>query len=241
MSESTNQNPASFLLFRFLPQGQHEDRKMKTFLKKLAACIGTAALATAMTACASHKATADQDYGQIRTEQTAQQSNTSSDQVVGTAPAPSNAAGVASSSTPAAISGPAKVDDSGRAYTSSSVGSAGNGSGIGTNTNVNLIPQQSKSSVTVTQSPATVDTTVATNTTSVESTTTVPAPAPVVTTPTTTVTETTTTTESVPMTSSTTVDTTTPTTTTETTATTQESTSSTTTHSTSRHRRMRKD
>jgi hypothetical protein len=238
MSESTNQNPASFLLFRLMPKGLHEDRKMKTFLKKLAACIGTAALATALTACASHKATADQDYGQIRTEQTAQQSNTSSDQVVGTAPAPSNAAGVASSSTPAAISGPAKVDDSGRAYTSSSVGSAGNGSGIGTNTNVNLIPQQSKSSVTVTQSPATVDTTVATNTTSVESTTTVPAP--VVTTPTTTVTETTTTTESVPMTSSTTVDTT-PTTTTETSATTQESTSTTTTHSTSRHRRMRKD
>jgi hypothetical protein len=230
MPESTNQNPASFLLFRFLPQGQHEDRKMKTFLKKLAACIGTAALATAMTACASHKATADQDYGQIRTEQTAQQSNTSSDQVVGTAPAPSNAAGVASSSTPAAISGPAKVDDTGRAYTSSSVGSAGNGSGVGTNTNVNLIPQQSKSSVTVTQSPATVDTTVTTNTTSVESTTTVPAP--VVTTPTTTVTETTTTTESVPMTSSTTVDTNT---------TTQESTSTTTTEKTSRHRRMRKD
>jgi hypothetical protein len=225
MPESTNQNPASFLLFRFLPQGQHEDRKMKTFLKKLAACIGTAALA-----CASHKATADQDYGQIRTEQTAQQSNTSSDQVVGTAPAPSNAAGVASSSTPAAISGPAKVDDTGRAYTSSSVGSAGNGSGVGTNTNVNLIPQQSKSSVTVTQSPATVDTTVTTNTTSVESTTTVPAP--VVTTPTTTVTETTTTTESVPMTSSTTVDTNT---------TTQESTSTTTTEKTSRHRRMRKD
>ena len=50
---------------------------------------------------------------------------------------------VGTSSTPAVISGPAAVDNTGRAYTSSSAGGAGNGSAIGTNTNVNLIPKSS--------------------------------------------------------------------------------------------------
>lgn len=210
--------------------------KAETFLKRFAAVLSTAVLVLAMSACASHSATTGQDYGQVRTEAAANDT-TSSDQVVGTAPAPANAAGVSSSSTPAAISGPAKVDDSGRAYTSSAVGSAGNGSAVGTNTNVNLIPKSSTSSVTVTQSPATVDTTATTTTTTtpviVETT-----PAPTVTTETAVITTppaapvvestTTTTTETTPMTSSSTT-------------TTQESTSTTTTESTSKHRRMRKD
>ena len=79
---------------------------------------------------------------------------------VATVPAPVNTEGVGTSPTPAVISGPAAVDNSGRAYTSSSAGWTGNGSAIGTNTNVNLIPKNSSSStVTVTQSPATVETT----------------------------------------------------------------------------------
>jgi hypothetical protein len=89
----------------------------------------------------------------------------------GTAPAPNNTAGVGSTSTPAVISGPAAVDSSGRAYTSSSVGSVGNSSVVGTNTNVNLIPKKTKSEVTVAEVPAPVETPVIVET---------PAPAPVV-------------------------------------------------------------
>jgi hypothetical protein len=125
-------------------------------LKKVAVSIGAATLAIGLGACAHHAATAGDDYGQVRTEAAAQQ-NPSNDQVIGTAPAPSNAQNVTTASTPAVIAGPAKVDSTGRAYTSSSVGSSGNGSGTGTNTNVNMIPQTaSASSVTVTQSPAEV-------------------------------------------------------------------------------------
>src|SRR5260221_1758751 len=162
----------------------------KRIFKKVAVSIGAATLVLAMSACASHSATAGTDYGQVRTEAAAQQ-NTSSDQAVGTAPAPVNAKNVTSPSSPAIIPGPAKVDNSGAAYTSSSVGSAGNGSATGLNTNVNIIPNKASSSVTVTQSPSVVAET--TTTTTVESTPLPVPPAPEVTAPP----------ESTPMTSST--------------------------------------
>lgn len=57
--------------------------------------------------------------------------------------------------TPAVISGPAAVDKSGNAYTSSAVGAAGHGSETGLNTNVNIKSPSATASVTVTQSPAT--------------------------------------------------------------------------------------
>ena len=174
--------------------------KTETFLKKVSAGLSVAILIVAVSACAHHKVTEGTDYGQVRTEASATQS-TSSDQVVGTAPAPSNAQGVEQKASPAIISGPAKVDDSGRAYTSSSAGGSGNGSATGLNTNVNIIPAKSKSSVTVTESPAVAETT------PVATVDTTPTPAPPV------VTETQTTTETIPMTSSTTQETTTPTTT----------------------------
>ena len=205
--------------------------KTETLLRKLSVVLTAAILIIGVSACAHHKATEGQDYGQVRTEASSTQS-TSSDQVVGTAPAPANAQNVEGTTTPAVISGPAKVDSTGRAYTSSSVGSTGNASGTGLNTNVNIVPEKSASNVTVTQSPAvsTTETTTTTQTTVAEAAPApaptpmveTPAPAPTVTTPAPTVTESTTTTESAPMTSSTT----------------QESTTQTTTTT---HRRMRKD
>ena len=193
--------------------------KTETFLRKLSVVLTAVILIIGVQACAHHSTTEGQDYGQVRTEASSTQS-TSSDQVVGTAPAPANAQNVEGTTTPAVISGPAKVDSTGRAYTSSSVGSAGNASGTGLNTNVNIVPEKSASNVTVTQSPAVSTTETTTQTTVAETTPAptiveTPAPAP------TTVTESTTTTESAPMTSSTT----------------QESTTTTTTT----HRRMRKD
>jgi hypothetical protein len=153
--------------------------RTESILKKAVAGLGSAALVIAMSACAHHDVAADaQGYGQIRTEApaTADASGTT----IGTVSAPVNTAGVGSSSTPAAISGPAAVDNTGRAYTSSSAGGTGNGSGIGTNTNVNLIPKKSSSDVTVTQYPATVDTTASTMTTDTTVITPAAAPAPVI-------------------------------------------------------------
>ena len=146
--------------------------RTESILKKAVAGLGSAVLVIAMSACAHHDVAADQGYGQIRTEAPAT-ADTSSSTTVATVPAPVNAEGVATAPTPAVISGPAAVDNSGRAYTSSSAGGTGNGSTIGTNTNVNLIPKKSSSSnVVVTQSPATVETT--------ETTVITPAPAPVI-------------------------------------------------------------
>jgi hypothetical protein len=149
--------------------------KAHTLLTKAAAGLGTVALALAMSAC-SHNTTLAQSSGQttgeVRTEQSAQNQSTSG-QVLGTAPAPSNAQGTTVTSTPAIISGPAAVDSTGRVYTSSSVGSAGNASSTGLNTNVNIIPKPAESTVTVTQSPTPVVTEV--TRTTVETT-----PAPVV-------------------------------------------------------------
>ena len=142
-------------------------------LNTIAVSVGTATLALAMGACASHKATAGNDYGQVRTEAAAQH-NTSSDQAIGTVPTPSNTQNVQSTSGPAVIPGPIKVDNSGAAYTSSSVGSGGNGTNTGLNTNVNIIRPKSKSTVTVTESPTPVAET--TTTTVVEN-----SPTPVVT------------------------------------------------------------
>jgi hypothetical protein len=198
------------------------EMKTETFLKKVSVALSLAILIVGVSACATNKVTDGQDYGQVRTEATTE--STSDAQVVGTAPAPANAENIEGTTTPAIISGPAKVDSTGRAYTSSSVGSTGNSSATGLNTNVNIIPEKSTSEVVVTQTPA-----VTTETTLVETTTPVIVETPVVTempviTETTT-TETTTVTEEVPMTSSTT---------------TQETTT-TTSEQTTTHRRMRKD
>ena len=218
--------------------------KADTLLKKTTATLGAAVLTVALGACSTHRAvdTTAQTTGEIRTEQNAT-TNNNGGETLGTVAAPANAQGVSAPSTPAVISGPAAVDKSGNAYTSSAVGSAGNGSGTGLNTNVNIrAPRDTgSSSVVVTQSPATtvetvpapapvvVETTPAPAPVVVETapapapviveTTPAPAPAPIV-----TETQTTTTTEAVPMTSSTQTDTTSTTTTTKT-----------------KHRRMRKD
>ncbi len=149
--------------------------KAHTLLKKAAAGLGTVALALTLSACSHHNALEGQDYGNVRTEQAAQQS-TSTDQVIAAAPAPANAQGVSTPSTPAIISGPAKVDESGRLYTSSSVGATGNASGTGLNTNVNIIPKQSTGTVTVTEVPAPTPVVTETTTTVVET----PAPEPIV-------------------------------------------------------------
>jgi len=206
--------------------------KTETFLRKLSVVLTAVILVIGVQACAHHSATEGQDYGQVRTEASSTQS-ASSDQVVGTAPAPANAQNVEGTTTPAVISGPAKVDSTGRAYTSSSVGAAGNAAGTGLNTNVNIVPEKSASNVTVTQSPAVSTTETTTTQTTIAETTPVTTPAPTTVetttvetpapTPAPTVTETqSTTTEAAPMTSSTT----------------QESTTSTTTTT---HRRLRKD
>ena len=98
--------------------------KTETFLRKLSVGLSAATLIVGVSACAHHSATAGQDYGQVRTEASSSQTS-SSDQVVGTAPAPANAQDAENTGkTPDIISGPAKVDSSGHAYTSSSVGAA---------------------------------------------------------------------------------------------------------------------
>ena len=197
--------------------------KAHTLFTKATAGIGSLALALAMSACSHHTSMAEQagqNTGEIRTEQAATTQN--SGETLGTAPAPANTQGTTSNpGTPAVISGPAAVDSTGRVYTSSSVGSAGNASSVGTNTNVNITPSKSGSSSTlvtsttpapvVTETPAPAPAPVVVET---------PAPAPVVVetpAPAPVVVET-----PAPMTSSTT--------TTETTTTTQ-----------TRHRRLRKD
>jgi len=213
--------------------------KKETFLNKLSVALTIALVVIGASACSHHSATAGQDYGQVRTEASSTESTTS-DQVVGTAPAPTNAQNVEGTTTPAIISGPAKVDSTGRAYTSSSVGSTGNASATGLNTNVNIIPEKSTSNVVVTQSPAvTTDTTTQTTitettpvtTTPVTTETTIVETTPVAPLPTVTTTETTTTVETpaatveTPMTSSTT----------------QETTTTTTSTQSTTHRRLRKD
>jgi hypothetical protein len=183
--------------------------KKETFLKKAVAGLGSAALVIAMSACAHHTSTADQGYGQIRPEGSA---TNSGDTTAVAVAAPANAEGMSGTTTPAVIPGPAAVDSTGRAYTSSSVGSAGNASNVGTNTNVNMVPKKVKSDVTVTQSAATIETPSTTETTVVTQTPTpiiaetpapviveTPAPAPVVETPmASSTTETTTTTTETP-------------------------------------------
>jgi hypothetical protein len=158
------------------PNTKEHEMNTKKLLNKVAVSISAATLALALGACAHHSATAGQDYGQVRPEASATQS-TSSDQVIGQAPAPSNSPNTTVASGPAVIPGPAKVDNSGNAYTSSSVGSAGNGSATGLNTNVNIVPKSASSSVTVTQSPSVAESTTETTTTTV---TNEPTPAPTV-------------------------------------------------------------
>ena len=194
--------------------------KAHTLWTKAAAGLGSVALALTLGAC-SHTPLAQSgqgDYGTLRTEQAAQQNEATPGNTVATAPAPSNTQDAAGNpGTPAIISGPAKVDNSGRVYTSSSVGSTGNASATGLNTNVNIIPKnQSSSTVVTTQTPLVTETQTATIET-----------APLPTTTTTTVVES----APAPMTSSTTLEQSTTTTTTETTPTETKTT----------HRRMRKD
>lgn len=200
--------------------------KAHTLFTKTAAGIGSLALAFAMSACSHHTSMAQQagqNTGEIRTEQASTTQN--SGETLGTAPAPANTQAAQSNpGTPAVISGPAAVDSSGRVYTSSSVGSAGNASVVGTNTNVNITPSKTSSSttlVTETQPAPVVTETPAPAPAPVVVETPAPAPAPVVVettpAPAPVVVET-----PAPMTSSTT--------TTETTTTTQ-----------TRHRRLRKD
>jgi hypothetical protein len=127
--------------------------KEQTLTTKVAAGLSTVVLALAVSACSTHKLAAGTDSGEIRTEQSAQQ-NVTPAQAIGEAPAPANTQGAAATSTPAVISGPAKVDSTGRAYTSSSTGGSGNASAVGLNTDVNMIPKKANSTVTVTESPA---------------------------------------------------------------------------------------
>src|SRR5437588_5668135 len=128
--------------------------KADTLFTKAAAGLSTVALALALSACSSHtKLATGTDAGEIRTEQAAQQQSTSGN-TIAEAPAPANTQGATVTQTPAIISGPAKVDNSGRVYTSSSVGSTGNASATGLNTNVNIIPEKPKSTVTVAEMPA---------------------------------------------------------------------------------------
>jgi hypothetical protein len=148
--------------------------KKENIIKKAVAGLGSAAFAIALTACAHHNAAADQGYGQIRPDQPAA---SDSSKTVAVVTAPANTEGVSGTTTPSALPGPAAVDSSGRAYTSSSAGGAGNDTSVGTNTNVNLIPKKTNSSTTVvTESAATVETT----TPIIAETTTPPAPAPVI-------------------------------------------------------------
>ncbi len=108
--------------------------KAKTLFSKTAAGLGSLAIVFAMSACSHHSSIAEQagqNTGEIRTEQTAQANPTSGGEVLGTAPAPANAQAPSNPGTPAVISGPAAVDSTGRVYTSSSVGSAGNAAAVG--------------------------------------------------------------------------------------------------------------
>lgn len=131
--------------------------KKENIIKKAVAVLGSAAFAITLAACAHHNAAADNGYGQIRPGEPTASADSSKTVAVVTAPA--NSEGVSGTTTPSALSGPAAVDSSGRAYTSSSAGGAGNDTAVGTNTNVNLIPKKTGSSSTVvTESAATVET-----------------------------------------------------------------------------------
>ncbi len=129
--------------------------KAHTLLKNVATVFGAGALVLALGACTHQPLTAGQNSGQIRTEAAAQEQPTPPSQVVGSAPAPANTQGAKPApSTPAIISGPAVVDNSGNTYTSSAQGSSGNASSVGTNTNVNIIPKSAPSEAVVTTNPA---------------------------------------------------------------------------------------
>lgn len=175
---------------------------VRTILTKTATATAFAASLVFASACAHHDtATADNDFGHVGQNGTPTAEGTTSAN-----PLP----------------GPAKVDSTGRVYTSSAAPGSGNMDVVGTNTNVNVIPKTAKGTTDVTY-------------TQQQNLNTTPAVTePVVTTPTvssTTTTTTETTTTTVPMTSSSTVETPAPTT--------QETTTTETT--TTKHRRMRKD
>lgn len=186
---------------------------VRTLIQKTATATAFAAMAIFAGACSHNKASGD--FGHV---DTAQQNMTSSTNQADTAvnnngdvtrtPATPT---TANNTTP--IPGPAKVDSSGNAYTSSAAPATGNAASVGTNTNVNLVPKKGGSSSSVTYT---------------EAQTAEAAPAPVITeTPAAPVVTAPTVTESAPMTSSTT----------------EQTTTSTTTETTApaKHKRMRKD
>lgn len=199
--------------------------KAHTLFNKAAAGLATVALALFMGACSHHTSVAQdqQGYGQMRTEQSAQ-NDTTSGTTVATAPAPSNTQASASNpGTPAVISGPAQVDNTGRVYTSSAAGGAGNAAAVGLNTNVNIVPKNGSSSTVSVSEQTPAPAPIVTSTTETATITTQPVettPAPVYT-PAPTVEST-----PAPMISST-----------ESTTTQETTTTTTTKH----HRRMRKD
>src|SRR5579863_5277352 len=106
--------------------------KAHTLLKNVATVMGAGALVLALGACGHQPLASSQNSGQIRTEASAQEQPTPPGEVVGSAPAPANTQGAAAApSTPAVISGPAVVDNSGNVYRSSAQGSSGNASSVG--------------------------------------------------------------------------------------------------------------
>lgn len=103
-------------------------------LKRTAAATGFAAIIL-LGACATNDSTTtNEDYGRVDAAAT-------TGSVEGT------------STTPAVIPGPAKVDSDGNVYTSSAAPATGNASAIGTNTNVNIVPPKPEARVAVTYTP----------------------------------------------------------------------------------------
>ncbi len=102
-------------------------------LKTTAAAAGIAAMML-LGACAHRNATAENsDYTHVD-----QAATTGSSE--------------GTSTTPAVIPGPAKVDSSGNVYTSSASPGSGNASATGMNTNVNIVPEKPKAETSVTYS-----------------------------------------------------------------------------------------
>src|SRR5438552_6252179 len=129
---------ASSLLFRIAqpviePASTEQEPHMnvRTLIKRTATATGFAAMVVFTSACAHHNSstTADNDFGHDGQEGPTTQ---------------------VSSTSPTPIPGPAKVDDTGRVYTSSAAGGTGNADNVGTNTNVNVIPGKVKSTTDVT-------------------------------------------------------------------------------------------
>ena len=116
---------------------------VRTLMKNTATATAFAAITIFAGAC-EHKG-ASGDYGHV---ETAPANMTSASTEAGTAVnnngdvtnAPATPVTTNPNATP--IAGPAKVDSSGNAYTSSAAPATGNASNEGTNTNVNVVPKK---------------------------------------------------------------------------------------------------